>query len=291
MKHVKVIKDGKTTVIENQTNQIINIFVANQKELKGLFYDFAIVNLEFFKWLSTQKISGRQCRILHYLISKMQFENRVTITHQEVSQQLKIYKSDLSKELKKLEERCIIMREKIASKTYEVKLNLACMYLNQAMIYKGNPKDRKKVKEHKYLASLNVPYHQRKNLFGDYDIIDKETGEILAIGNKNISKEYPVKNETKENVIIPEKVEEKDIITQQSIEIADKTIENRELKEKIKKMENEEREALLEWKKWMDESKKHKEEVEQIKAMGGTKVIEIDGIEIIKKVHTRKVNI
>lgn len=194
MKHVKVIKEGKTTVIENQTNQIINIFLANHKELKGLFFDFAIVNLEFFKWLSTQRITGRQCRVLHYLISKMQFENKVTITHQEVSQELKIARSNLSNDLHSLEDRGIIMREKIASKVYEVKLNLSSMYLNHAMIYKGNPKDRVKVKEHKYLASLNVPYHQRKNVFGDYDIINKQTGETIALGNKNASKEYPVVN-------------------------------------------------------------------------------------------------
>lgn len=279
-KKITVIKDGKSVVVNNITQNAIILSANDIKALKGLYNDFAIMNLEFFKWLSTQRLTARQCRVLFYLIGKMQFENRVTITHREIYEEMKIDQANLSRDLKALESKQVIMRQKIASKTYELRLNLGNMFVNQSLAYKGKANDVKKVKEHKALAVENLPYNLQRNLFGDYNILDKETNKVLVRGNKEISKDFPISNKPKENVIISETIEEKDIIAQQRIEIA----ELREEMRKQKESQNETNEILLEW-------KKHQEELKEIKAMGGTKVIEVDGIETIKKVHTRKVGV
>lgn len=232
-KKITIIKEGNTVNVTNVTQNAVILTANDIKALKGLYNDFSVMNLEFFKWLSTQRLSGRQCRILFYLISKMQFENRVTITHREIYEEMKIHKGNLYDDLRKLIDKKVIMRQKVASATYELRLNLGNMYINQALAYKGKANDTKKVKEHKALAIDNLPYNLQRNLFGDFDILDKKTNKVLARGNKQISKEYPISNEPKDNVVVPEVINEKEIITQQRTEITDLTIENRKLKEQI----------------------------------------------------------
>lgn len=246
----KQLKDGHTTNITNQTGNIVNIFVSGHNELRGLFKEFALFNTEFFKWLSSQKITARQWRILAYLISKMRFENRITITNKEMMEQLKIHKSDLSKDVNKLIDLNIVLKQRIASKTYEFKLNMSKLYLNHAFAYKGNSKDAKKVREHKELAGYNVPYLQQKTLFDDYNIIDKETGEVLVCSSKTAEEEYPV-TEVGNAVNVPDENTEYITITEKNY---------KELKQ-----ENEEfKKQFLEYKNLREElSSKEKKSLEK----------------------------
>lgn len=171
-----VVKEKGTTVIHNHEEK--NYFLFMTPEKPNLYNDFATVNLEFFRWLSMQKLTARKCRILHYLFSKMNFDNRVIITNKEIQEELKIYKTNLSNDLKDLIEKGILLRSKVGIKSYEVRLNLDSIYINQQAIYKGK-RSSQNIKSHKELIERNSPYYLQPDLFGGASIVDKKTGEMI----------------------------------------------------------------------------------------------------------------
>lgn len=216
----------------NVDQRSININVSDPKYIRGLFRRFATFNLEFFKWLSMQKLTGRQWRVLAYCIGKMQTEARITITYKEIYTNLNIAQPNLSSDINKLIDKKIILKQKLPNKKYEIKLNLNNMYLNPNMAYNGGSKDKAAIQEHKQGMIENTVFKELKNLWGDYDLQDNQTGQLMP-GNKKIANEHPVKN--KKPILIEPTQDQKN----DRERIRELELKISEMKDKIKELNNE----------------------------------------------------
>lgn len=132
---VKVIpmpKEREYTAIIDEDDQIKAFLVPKRKNNLGVnwvaFYQTAL------EWLATQNLPNQEYRVLMYLMSKLDFENYLRITQVSIAEALNIKQSNVSKAIKGLLARDILITgpQVGTAKTYR---------LNPRMAYKGrNPK-------------------------------------------------------------------------------------------------------------------------------------------------------
>ena len=77
---------------------------------------------KFFSYIAKQKLTGEQSRVLWYLISKIDFNGYWRVSHQEIADLLKIQRSNVSRSIKVLKEKAIILEGPPAglNKTYRL---------------------------------------------------------------------------------------------------------------------------------------------------------------------------
>lgn len=176
------IRGGVDTLVQNFTEQNLNLFVNTEKP--HIYNNFATINLDFLKWLITKKLTARKYKIFLYLLTKMNFNNRAVITNRELQDELKIDKGDLSRDLRDLIDKGVLLRSKVGARSYEIRLNyetrlnLDSIYINQQAVYKGK-RTTQNIKDHKELIERNSPYYSQPDLFGGLSIVDKKTGEKI----------------------------------------------------------------------------------------------------------------
>lgn len=132
---VKVIpmpKEREYTAIIGEDDQIKAFLVPKRQNNLGVnwvaFYQTAL------EWLAMQNLPNEQYRVLMYLMSKLDFENYLRITQMNVAEALNMKQPSVSKAIKGLLERDVLITgPKVGTaKTYR---------LNPRMAYKGrNPK-------------------------------------------------------------------------------------------------------------------------------------------------------
>lgn len=114
--------------LTDANNEVTGFITHKRKNNLGVnwvaFYQVAL------EWLATQDLPKEQYRVLMYLMSKLDFENYIRITQTSVAEALKIRQSNISRALKGLLEKDILITgPKVGTaKTYR---------LNPRMAYKG----------------------------------------------------------------------------------------------------------------------------------------------------------
>lgn len=125
-------KEREYTALIGEDDQVKAFLVHPKQRHLGVnwvaFYQTAL------EWLAMQKLPNEQYRVLMYLMSKLDFENYLRITQMSIAEALNMKQSSVSKAIKGLMEKDVLITgPKVGvSKTYR---------LNPRMAYKGkNPK-------------------------------------------------------------------------------------------------------------------------------------------------------
>lgn len=128
---VPLPKEKEYTAIIGEDDQIKAFIVNPKKRYLGVnwvaFYQTAL------EWLATENLPNQEYRVLMYLMSKLDFENYLRITQTKIAEALDMRQANISRAMKGLLERNILITgPKVGTaKTYR---------LNPRMAYKGkNP--------------------------------------------------------------------------------------------------------------------------------------------------------
>lgn len=167
-------------VVELEDGEHLNI--KRNNPLKGLYQDYFIINQRFLKYVIARDLTGRQSKILFYLLSEMANKNRIVTNGRIIGENLGIEQSNILKDLKVLEVYGIIFRQKLGMYQTEIGLNYELVehdMVNPLMGYKGSA-NSKFIQEHKEKIQGLTPYATIDQLKeGKVDIVDKTTGEVL----------------------------------------------------------------------------------------------------------------
>ncbi len=125
-------KEKEYTAIIGEDDQVKAFVVHKRQNHLGVnwvaFYQTAL------EWLATQNLPNQEYRVLMYLMSKLDFENYLRVTQVSVAKALNMKQSAVSRAIKGLLERDVLITgpQVGTAKTYR---------LNPRMAYKGkNPK-------------------------------------------------------------------------------------------------------------------------------------------------------
>ena len=131
-KVIPMPKEREYIVLTDEKQQITGFITHTRQNYLGVnwvaFYQTAL------EWLATQNLPNQEYRVLMYLMSKLDFENYLRITQVSIAGALNIKQSNVSKAIKGLLDRDILITgpQIGTAKTYR---------LNPRMAYKGkNPK-------------------------------------------------------------------------------------------------------------------------------------------------------
>ena len=143
-----------------------------------IFNDFCVLNQEFLKYILSCKLTISEYKILMFLLSYMDMENKIIIDAEMIEYNLGINATHVNKYIKKLQEKKIIYKRNLGyRKGAEVLLNFDIISPHMAFKNKNN---RENVSNHKKLMVADIPYHRQKNLLtGGTDIVNPDTGEVL----------------------------------------------------------------------------------------------------------------
>ncbi len=161
--------------IEN--HKVIPLPINHLKQ--GKIYDsFCILNQEFLKYILACKLTISEYKILMFLLSYMDKENKVIIDAEMIEYNLGINSSNTNKYIKKLQEKKIIYKRNLGyRKGAEVLLNFDIISPHLAF---KNKSTFENVSEHKKLMESDLPYIKQRNLLtGTVDLIHPTTGEIF----------------------------------------------------------------------------------------------------------------
>ena len=177
-------KDGKsvkvTYEVDGETMQKADVVAIPKNHLKqGKMYDdFCILNQEFLKYVLSLNLTVNEYKILLFLLSYMDLENRIIIDAEMIRYNLGINKSNVNKYIKSLEKHKVIYKRNLGyTKGTEVLLNFDI--ISPHMVFK-NKNNFDNVSAHKKMMFNDLPYVKQQNLLtGKIDFINKETGEIF----------------------------------------------------------------------------------------------------------------
>jgi hypothetical protein len=131
-KVIPMPKEREYIALTDDNQQVTGFITHKRQNYLGVnwvaFYQTAL------EWLATQNLPNQEYRVLMYLMSKLDFENYLRITQVSIADALNIKQSNVSKAIKGLLDRDILITgpQVGTAKTYR---------LNPRMAYKGkNPK-------------------------------------------------------------------------------------------------------------------------------------------------------
>ena len=170
----------KKRVVELEDGEQLNI--KRNNPMKGLYEDFFVVNQKFLKYVISRNLTGRQSKVLFYLLSEMEQQNKIVTNGRLIGEALNIRQSHVLDELRKLEEYGIIFRKKLGMYQTEIGLNYDSVeydMVSPLLGYKG-ASNSKQIEEHKGKIQALTPYAEIEELKENkVDIVDKKTGEVL----------------------------------------------------------------------------------------------------------------
>lgn len=141
-----------------------------------LYDDFCVLNQEFLKYLWNLKLSISEHRILLFLLSFMDKDNKIIIDSEMIEYHLGINSTNVNKYIKKLEKHKVIYKRNLGyRKGAEVLLNFDIITPHMAFKNRNNYEN---VNSHKTLMRKNLPYIRQKNIDGTIDLINSDTGEV-----------------------------------------------------------------------------------------------------------------
>ncbi len=146
---------------------------------QGKIYDsFCILNQEFLKYILSCKLSISEYKILMFLLSYMDMDNKIIIDAEMIEYNLGIGSTNVNKYIKKLQDKKIIYKRNLGyRKGAEVLLNFDIISPHMAFKNKNNHDN---VAKHKSLMRSDLPYVKQANLItGGVDLINPETGEVF----------------------------------------------------------------------------------------------------------------
>lgn len=144
-----------------------------------IFSDFCILNQEFLRYIMSLDLTKSDYKILMFLLSYMDKDNKIIIDAEMIEYHLGIGVTNVNKYIKRLEDHKIIYRRNLGyRKGQEVLLNFDI--ISPHMTFK-NPNKQEHVSDHRRLMNSNeVPYIRQVNLFtNEIDFVNGETGEIF----------------------------------------------------------------------------------------------------------------
>lgn len=142
-----------------------------------LYNDYCILNQEFLKYILSIKLNISEYRILLFLLSFMDKENKIIIDSEMIEYHLGINSTNVNKYIKKLEKHKIIYKRNLGyRKGAEVLLNFDVISPHMAFKNKNNHAN---VHQHKMLMGKDVPYIRQRNISGGIDLINPDSGEVF----------------------------------------------------------------------------------------------------------------
>lgn len=133
-------KEGETIRV-NSGDGKVSYFRMPKKKVFGND-GFGIIFQESMMQLAISKITGEQCKVLFYLVSKLEFDNKLFVSQTDMSEKLNMNKGNISRALKALERLDVI---KAYPKTKKFERSGRAYMFNPLIIHKGanNYKDNK----------------------------------------------------------------------------------------------------------------------------------------------------
>lgn len=131
---LKQLEDGNYVNSNNEVlkdREFITMLVPRKEKWNRGDYVMGLQNS--FIEIAKYGLSGEQLSILMYLIGKTDFENYVNITQKEISTELKIDQSNISKAIKKLVDKKIIKKMKKGTSNFYL--------FNPEIVYRGQSKN------------------------------------------------------------------------------------------------------------------------------------------------------
>lgn len=165
-----------TIDIPNDEAENVTAGVFKKNHLRNLYSNFCIINQEFLSYVISCNLSQAQYKLLVFLMSEMDKENRIFINNQILMEKLSISKKTTIDAIKTLTEKKIIVREKLGVSNYELQINYDI--LNPQFLFK-NKTTSENVTKHRGLIEHLTPYVKQKNIAGGIDLIDSDSGEVF----------------------------------------------------------------------------------------------------------------
>lgn len=184
-------------IIELEDGEHLNI--KRNNPMRGLYEDFFILNQKFLKYVIARNLTGRQSKILFYLLSEMQQQNKIVTNGRIIGEALTIHQSHVLNDLKVLEDYGIIFRHKLGMYQTEIGLNYDAIehdMVSPLFGYKG-ASNSKQIQDHRDKINALTPYAEVQQLKeGKTDFVDKKTGEVL-FSEKKTFKQLDLEEEIK----------------------------------------------------------------------------------------------
>lgn len=179
--------NAKITLEQQETKKRITFDIPNNEpdtiagllkdnNLRNLYSDYCILNQEFLSYVVACNLSRAEYKLVVFLMSEMDKENKILINNQLIMKALKISEPTAISAVKKLTEKKIIVRQKLSPAKYELQINYDI--LNPQLAFK-NKSSKENVKAHKALMSQETPYIKQQNIFGDIDLMHPDSGEVF----------------------------------------------------------------------------------------------------------------
>lgn len=146
---------------------------------QGKIYDnFCVLNQDFLKYVLASKLTISEYKILMFLLTYMDMDNKIIIDSEMIEYNLGINATHVNKYIKKLQEKKIIYKRNLGyRKGQEVLLNFDRLSPHLAFKNKGTFEN---VNNHKKRMAHDLPYIQQKNLLtGATDLVHPDTGEVF----------------------------------------------------------------------------------------------------------------
>lgn len=144
--------------------------------LKGMYYNYCILNQEFLTYVVSCNLTAAQSKLLFFLMSEMDKENKVLLNNDLLMKKLNSGEKTIITAIKKLQDLKIIVRQKLGVQRYEYQINYDI--LNPQLAFK-NKASRENVMKHKGLISEQSPYIRQINIYNEVELINSNTGEVF----------------------------------------------------------------------------------------------------------------
>lgn len=206
--------------IPNEEAENVTAGLLKNNHLRGLYSDYCILNQEFLGYIVSLKLKPAEYRILFYIMSKMDKENKVLLNNDLFIKKLEMTEMTVIQALKRLFEFKIILRQKIDVMKYEYELNYNI--LNPQFTFK-NKGTKENIIKHKALINQETPYIKQYNTDGNIDLINNQNGEIFET-----IKQYEIKSPKILNINIENLKEAKDVFgdTEINFSCCDESLRN-----------------------------------------------------------------
>jgi hypothetical protein len=162
--------------IPNDEAENVTAGLLKTNHLKGLYSNYCILNQEFLGYIVSLKLKPAEYRILFFIMSKMDKENKVLLNNDLFIKKLKMTEKSVINGVKGLYSYKIILRQKHDVGKYEYELNYNI--LNPQFAFK-NKSTKENIVQHKALITQETPYIKQYNTEGDIDLINTQNGEIF----------------------------------------------------------------------------------------------------------------
>lgn len=124
-KVIPLPKERECITILGEDNEVAGYI--NKPKHNKLGRDYFVGFRSGFEGLASMDLTGEQYKVLMYLFSRLDFDNFLKVSQKDISEKLKLHKSNVSKAIKRLVELDIIAIGPMAghSKTYRLNPRIA----------------------------------------------------------------------------------------------------------------------------------------------------------------------